>query len=153
MIRLHVVAVGKLKEKYWLDAVSEYTKRISRFASVDVTECPEGGCDGSPALLKKQEAEGILKKYRGYTVLTDLRGEELTSEELAAFISRESARGVSEFTFVIGGSRGVDDCVYAKADKKIAFGRVTYPHQLMRVILLEQLYRAMTIINGVAYHK
>lgn len=153
MIRLHVVAVGKLKEKYWTDAVNEYLKRLSRFAHVDVTECREGTCDASPAANRKQEAEGILSKCKGYVVLTDLRGEQLTSEEFARMLDRESARGVSEFTFVIGGSHGVDDSVYSGADKTVSFGKMTYPHQLMRVILLEQLYRAETIINGTSYHK
>ena len=153
MIRLHVVAVGKLKEKYWTDAVNEYLKRFSRYARADVTECPEGACDSSPAANKKREAEGILAKCKGYVVLTDLRGEQLTSEEFAQMLDKESARGVSEFTFVIGGSHGVDESVYARADRIVSFGKMTYPHQLMRVILLEQLYRAETIINGTSYHK
>ena len=153
MIRIRVVAVGKLKEKYWTDAVNEYLKRLSRYARVEVTECPEGVLDQSPAANKKQEAEGILSKCKGYVVLTDSRGEQLASEEFAKMLDRESARGASEFTFVIGGSHGVDESVYARADKTVSFGKVTYPHQLMRVILLEQLYRAETIINGNAYHK
>lgn len=153
MIKLHVVAVGKLKEKYWTDAVNEYLKRLSRYARADVTECPEGACDSSPAANKKREAEGILSKCKGYVVLTDSRGEQLASEEFAQMLDKESARGASEFTFVIGGSHGVDESVYARADRIVSFGKMTYPHQLMRVILLEQLYRAETIINGTSYHK
>ena len=95
MIRIRVVAVGKLKEKYWTDAVSEYLKRLSRYARVEVTECPEGVLDQSPAANKKQEAEGILSKCKGYVVLTDSRGEQLTSEEFAKMLDRESARGAT----------------------------------------------------------
>ena len=152
-MKIQIICVGKLKEKYWTDAVNEYLKRLSRFAHVDVTECREGTCDASPAANRKQEAEGILSKCKGYVVLTDLRGEQLTSEEFARMLDKESARGVSEFTFVIGGSHGVDESVYARADRIVSFGKMTYPHQLMRVILLEQLYRAETIINGTSYHK
>ena len=153
MIKLNIVAVGKLKEKFWVDAINEYVKRISKYATLSVIECPEGVDEGNAERLQKQEESGILKKIKGYCVLLAIDGDLIKSEDLACLIERESTKGNSEFTFVIGGSRGVSDEVRKRADKLISFGRVTYPHQLMRVILSEQLYRATTIINKTNYHK
>ncbi len=153
MITLRIVAVGKLKEKFWVDAVNEYKKRISKYADLEIIECAEGRDEGIAERLAKQEERGILDKSEGYVVLTAIDGEQITSEGLAELIEKNSVNGVSTFTFVIGGSRGVSEAVKKRADKKISFGRVTYPHQLMRVILAEQLYRAMSIINKTAYHK
>ena len=153
MIKLNIVAVGKLKEKFWTDAINEYVKRISKYATLSVIECPEGVDEGNAERLQKQEESGILKKIKGYCVLLAIDGDLIKSEDLANLIERESTKGNSEFTFVIGGSRGVSDAVRKRADKLISFGRVTYPHQLMRVILSEQLYRATTIINKTNYHK
>lgn len=153
MIKLNVVAVGKLKEKFWVDAINEYVKRISKYATLTIIECPEGIDEGNAERLQKQEESGILKKIKGYCVLLAIDGELIKSEDLATLIEKESSKGNSEFTFVIGGSRGVSDAVRQRANKLISFGRVTYPHQLMRVILSEQLYRATTIINKTNYHK
>ena len=153
MIKLNIVAVGKLKEKFWSDAIKEYQKRISKYADLTVIECPEGVDEGNSLRLQKQEEAGILKKLKGYVVLLAIEGDMIKSEDLAELIERESTRGQSEFTFVIGGSRGVSDEVKKRANKLISFGRVTYPHQLMRVILSEQLYRATTIIHKTSYHK
>lgn len=153
MIKLNVVAVGKLKEKFWVDAINEYKKRISKYAEIYVIECPEGVDEGNAERLQKQEEAGILKKIKGYCVLMAIEGDMVKSEDLASLIERESTKGTSEFTFIIGGSRGVSDAVRARANKLISFGRVTYPHQLMRVILVEQLYRANTIIHKTNYHK
>ncbi len=153
MIKLNIVAVGKLKEKFWSDAIAEYKKRVSKYAELTVVECPEGVDEGDATRLRKQEEGGILKKLRGYVVLLAIDGEMISSESLAKIIERESTLGSSEFTFIIGGSRGVSDEVRKKANKLVSFGRVTYPHQLMRVILSEQLYRAMSIINKTSYHK
>lgn len=151
MIRLNILAVGKLKEKFWRDAIQEYNKRIQKYASLTITEVADlpDGADRQ----KEEEARQILAKTKGYTVLLDIKGDSITSEGLAELISEKSVYGISEFTFVVGGSRGVDDSVLAKADQKISFGAVTYPHQLMRVMLAEQLYRALTIINKTGYHK
>ncbi len=153
MIKLNVVAVGKLKEKFWGDAISEYKKRISKYAELSIIECAEGIDEGNATRLQKQEENGILKKLKGYVVLMAIEGEMVSSENLASLIERESTLGNSEFTFIIGGSRGVSDEIRKRADKLISFGKVTYPHQLMRVILSEQLYRAMSIINKTSYHK
>lgn len=153
MIKLNIVAVGKLKEKFWVEAIAEYKKRLSKYAELNVIECPEGNDEGNAQRLKKQEESGILKKIKGYCVLLAIEGDLIKSEDIASLIEKESTLGNSEFTFVIGGSRGVSEEVKKRADKLISFGRVTYPHQLMRVILSEQLYRAMTIINKTNYHK
>lgn len=153
MIKLNIVAVGKLKEKFWVEAIAEYKKRLSKYAELNVIECPEGNDEGNAQRLQKQEENGILKKIKGYCVLLAIEGDLIKSEDIASLIEKESTLGNSEFTFVIGGSRGVSEEVKKRADKLISFGRVTYPHQLMRVILSEQLYRAMTIINKTNYHK
>lgn len=146
MIKVNLVAIGKLKETFFTDAVNEYAKRISRFASFKVTELLE-------RKTLSEEADDILKKASGLLVVFDVKGEEVTSEELAKLIENAATNGKSEFTFVIGSSEGLDDKVKNAANKKISFGRVTYPHQLMRVIAAEQIYRAFTIINNVTYHK
>ena len=153
MIKINIVAVGKLKEKFWVEAIAEYKKRISKYAELNIIECPEGVDEGNAERLQKQEEGGILKKIKGYCVLLAIDGDLIKSEDLASLIERESTKGNSEFTFVIGGSRGISEEVRKRANKLISFGRVTYPHQLMRVILSEQLYRATTIINKTNYHK
>ena len=146
MIKINVIAVGKLKVKFWTDAVNEYAKRISRFASLKIIELPE---------LKTIDSEGeeILKKFVGTVFVLDVKGEEISSEGLAESLNALLVSGKSEVTFVIGSSEGLSERVKKVADKRISFGRVTYPHQLMRVILLEQIYRALTINNHVTYHK
>lgn len=155
MIKLNIVAVGKLKERYWQDAVDEYTKRIRKYGSLRVIETdssPDGGPLDSERMCE-EEAKHILKHIKGYVVLMDIPGKQVTSQEFAAILSSNALYGVSEFTFIIGGSRGVSPKVRALADMAVSFGAVTYPHQLMRVMLAEQLYRALTIINGTEYHK
>lgn len=146
MIKLNVIVVGKLKEKFFTEAVNEYVKRISRFAEVKIIELAEG---------KSLEAEGeeIIKKLVGTVVVTDVQGTLVSSEEIAKIIKNSALNGKSTISVVIGSSEGLCDKVKKLADHRISFGRVTYPHQLMRVILTEQLYRAMTILNNVTYHK
>ena len=146
MIRINVVCVGKLKEQYWTDAVNEYVKRVSRFGELKIIELPE-------RKTLSEEAKDILQKAKGYVVLTDVQGELVTSEGIAELTQNALNRGASEVTFVIGSSEGVDEEVKQKANKRISFGRVTFPHQMMRVIVCEQVYRALTILNGVTYHK
>lgn len=146
MIKLGIVAVGKLKETFWTDAVNEYAKRIGRFATLKITELPE-------RRTLEEEGEEILKKASGTLVVTDVKGEPVSSEGIAELIKNEVNYGKSEITFVIGSSEGLAESVKKAASKRISFGAVTYPHQLMRVIVAEQLYRAMTILNNVTYHK
>lgn len=146
MIKLNIVAVGKIKETFFTEAVNEYAKRIGRFASLKIIELSE-------RRTIEEEGEEILAKASGTVVATDVKGELVSSEDLARLIKNEANYGKSEITFVIGSSEGLSDKVKKSADKRISFGKVTFPHQLMRVILSEQLYRAMTILNNVTYHK
>lgn len=146
MIKINLVCVGTLKENYWKEALEEYQKRLSRYVLFTVIELKE-------KRTKEEEGKDILGKSKGYVVAFDLGGKELSSEEIAAFIDKKATEGTSEMTFLIGGSEGLSDEVKKAADLRLSFGKVTYPHQLMRVIAAEQLYRAMTILNGVTYHK
>lgn len=152
VIRIKIVAVGRLKDGFYRKAADEYIKRLSRFAAVKEEECPEGADRGEEA-LKNEEAEHILKKLSGYVILTDIGGKNPSSEEFAAKLESLVSSGRSEITFVIGGSRGVSERVKAAADERLSFGKMTFPHRLMRVMLLEQIYRAFTINGGLPYHK
>lgn len=145
-MKINLIAVGKLKEKYWIDAIKEYEKRLSRFCQLNIIEVPEGR-------TKKEEGLSVEKKLKGYVSIFDLKGEMTNSEEFAEIFSTNLVGGISEFSFVIGGSDGLCEEVLQKGNKVISFGRVTYPHQLMRIIVMEQIYRAMTINNNITYHK
>jgi 23S rRNA (pseudouridine1915-N3)-methyltransferase len=149
-MRINIVAVGNIKQKYYLEAIKEYANRISRYAKLDITEVKEFG-DNEKTLL--QEEVGILKALKGKVILLDLEGDDISSEELAEIFKDSAVYGDSEITFVIGGSRGVSNNVKNAIPNKIRFGKVTYPHQLMRVILAEQIYRALSINAGSDYHK
>ncbi len=145
-MKINLICVGKLKEKYWVSAVQEYAKRLSRFATLNIIELDE-----KPTLEK--EAQDIIAKLKGVVIVFDLKGKEITSEEFAEVFSNSLLNGKSEFSLVIGSSEGLSPLVKQKADITIRFGKVTYPHQLMRVIVCEQLYRAVTINNHLTYHK
>ncbi len=155
MIKLNIVAVGKLKEKFWKDAIAEYAKRISRYADLKIIEVAEVADEGVGSAESQCQAEavGIIKNIKGNPVLMDIGGTMVTSEQLSSIITESATGGQSELTFIIGGSRGVSAEVRTLCKTRISFGRVTYPHQLMRVILAEQLYRSMTISVGASYHK
>ena len=146
MKKIKLVVVGKLKEKFFVDACNEYLKRLSRFADVSICELKDR-VDGI-----EDESADILQSVKGYTILADIGGESLSSEQFSALIT-SALENNDTVSFVIGGSCGVDDRVRRKADKRISFGKMTYPHMLMRVIALEQLYRAFTIKEGMPYHK
>ena len=146
MIKFRLIAVGKLKEKYWTDAVNEYVKRISRFGELSIIELPE-------RRTLEEEGKEILQKVKGYLVVTDVGGELVSSEDIAKITDKAMSSGFGEISVVIGSSEGLSDEVKNAANKRISFGRVTYPHQFMRVIVCEQVYRALTILNGVTYHK
>lgn len=146
MKKIRLVAVGKLKEAFYASACAEYIKRLSRFAEISVVEIKDRA-DGITA-----ESTDVLAALKGYTVLADIGGESMSSEEFSAFLSDALTKN-DIVTFVIGGSCGVDDRVKKRADKRLSFGKMTYPHMLMRVIALEQIYRAFTISEGMPYHK
>ncbi len=156
-MKIRIVAVGKIKEDYLRQAVAEYVKRMGRFAKVEIVEVDECLSRGSQSAgelerVKNAEGEAILAKTEGYVVAMDPNGALVDSEQLSRLISEQKQRG-SVFTFVIGGSNGLSDAVKARADVRLSFGRITLPHQLFRVVLAEQLYRACCIENNVAYHK
>ena len=156
-MKFRIVAVGKLKENYWRDAVAEYVKRISRFAKVEIIETDECLSRGTQTAgeierVRNAEGEAILAKSEGYVVATDIDGTLVTSRQFAQLISEQKQR-YSAITFVIGGSNGLSEAVKSRADARISFGRITLPHQLFRAVLCEQLYRACCIENNISYHK
>ena len=149
MLKLELLCVGKIKESYYRDGIAEYLKRLGRFCDASVVEIPDLADDVGAA---EKESKALLSRMDGFVILSDLRGKLLTSEELAATLERGYLRA-PKVQFVIGGSRGVTDEVRARADAVVAFGRMTFPHRLMRLIAAEQLYRAFTISENVQYHK
>lgn len=146
-----ISCVGKLKEKFFADAAAEYGKRLGKFCRLTVDEIPD--CAGESEV--RRECDGLQRSLRAgeYRILCDIGGELISSEELSRLVSNAYTAGKSTVRFIIGGSCGVDERIRAAADKRISFGRVTYPHQLMRVLLLEQIYRAFTIMENMPYHK
>jgi len=155
-----ILTVGKLKEAYWRDAYGEYAKRISRFARLHTIEVPDerAGEDLSAALAAKAKAaegERLKKQWlaRAYTIVLDIQGQMFSSEQFASFLHEKMVGGVSHVQFIIGGSLGLDERLVKAADLKLSFGRLTYPHQLMRVVLAEQIFRGFKIMNGEPYHK
>mgnify|MGYP003564558016 FL=1 len=159
-MKITIVCVGKIKEKFYRDALVEYTKRLSRYCSLSITEVAdektkEQASDVECAIIKDREGERILKSIRedGYVITLAIDGKNLDSVELAKKIENLALTGKSNLYFVIGGSLGLSDEVMKRADYKLSFSRMTFPHQLMRVILLEQIYRSYRIINHEPYHK
>ena len=145
MKKINIVCVGKIKEKFYSEAVGEYLKRLSRFAKVEVREVSE-------CRSLEEEAALILRAAKGRVVALCIEGKKYSSEQLAGYI-RELTDSGSECTFIIGSSCGLSDEVKNKANLKLSFSDLTFPHQLMRVILLEQIYRAFMINGGGEYHK
>ena len=145
MQKIYFVVVGKIKESFYRDAVLEYVKRLSRFAKIEIKELPEGANPDA-------EACEILRACKGYTIALAVEGEKLSSEALAKKMKHLSDQG-KEITFVIGSSCGLSDEVKKEADYLLSFSDMTFPHQLMRVILAEQVYRAFMINVGATYHK
>lgn len=140
--------MGRVKESYFAQAAKEYEKRISRYAKFEIIETEE---EFAPKKLEK-EAKRLLPKLNGFVIVLDKGGEKLSSEEFAEKLSK-IALSSGEATFVIGGSEGLDKTVKERADMLLSFGAITLPHSLARVVLAEQIYRALTIINGGKYHK
>ncbi len=155
-MNVNIVCIGKIKEAFYRSALDEYAKRLSRFCKFNVVELAEkqlaGKNDADVRIVKEDEGKRIVQAVKGYVVALDMRGQQLTSEELSAKIVKLTDT-TSTITFVIGGSYGLADCVLDRADYKLSFGKMTFPHQLMRVIVAEQIYRAFTIAEGSGYHK
>lgn len=159
-MNISIICVGKLKEKYLKSAIDEYSKRLSRYCRLDILELPDektpDNCSEKEELLiKNKEGSNILKhiKENMYVIALDLKGKMLSSEELACYVDNLGLKGISNIAFVIGGSLGLSEEVLKRASYKLCFSKMTFPHQLMRVILLEQVYRSYRIINGEPYHK
>lgn len=160
MIKISIICVGKIKEKYWLDAIGEYSKRLSRYCVLKIIELadektPEDAPDAICDQIRKKEAERILKVIddKGFVCTLEIKGKKMSSEGFSDFFGDAAVRGVSHIQFVIGGSLGLHDSVLSRSDLGVSFSDMTFPHQMMRVILLEQIYRAYRIINGEPYHK
>ncbi len=153
-MNINIVCIGKIKESFYRDAICEYAKRLTRFCKFNIIELQESRPNGNDInKVQINEGRSIIPKLKGYIIVLDLGGNMLSSTELANKIDSLQSGGVSEITFVIGGSYGLSEEVKCKADLTLCFGKVTYPHQLMRVILTEQIYRAFMINSNSEYHK
>ncbi|WP_394920717.1 23S rRNA (pseudouridine(1915)-N(3))-methyltransferase RlmH [uncultured Robinsoniella sp.] len=159
-MKITLITVGKIKEKYFTDAIKEYAKRLSRYCKLEILELadektPDGASEAEEMQIKAKEGERILKsiKDNAYVFALAIQGKKLSSEDFADTINRLGISGDSHLMFIIGGSLGLDERVLKRADRLISFSDMTFPHQLMRVILLEQIYRAYRIIQNEPYHK
>ena len=159
-MNINVIGVGKIKEKYLKLGIDEFKKRLSKYCKLDIIElddekAPEKLSEKEMILVKEKEGKKILSKIKdtSYVIALAIDGKNLSSEELADKMSDLAVRGNSNITFVIGGSLGLSDEVLDRADYKLSFSKMTFPHQLMRLILLEQVYRAYRINNNEPYHK
>lgn len=160
MSAVDIICVGKIKEKYWNDAIAEYSKRLSRYCKLNIIEvADEKTPDNAPAAIEEQikykEGERILKNIdeKAFVCALAIKGKKHSSESFAEFIKETGVRGISRIQFVIGGSLGLSGEVLGRADSQISFSDMTFPHQMMRVVLLEQIYRGYKIISGEPYHK
>ena len=159
-MRITCVTVGKIKEKYFTDAIGEYSKRLSRYCKLEILELadektPEGASAAEEAAIKEREGQRILKAIRedAYVIALAIEGKMLDSEQLSAKLAQLGVGGVSHIVFVIGGSLGLAPEVLRRADFALSFSPMTFPHQLMRVVLLEQIYRSFRIMKHEPYHK
>ncbi|GLC81217.1 23S rRNA (pseudouridine(1915)-N(3))-methyltransferase RlmH [Lacrimispora brassicae] len=159
-MKITLVTVGKIKEKFYTDAIGEYSKRLSRYCKLDIVQVadektPDSASEAVERQIREKEGERILSSVKdgAYVIALAIDGEMLDSVQLSGKINSLGVGGISQIVFVIGGSLGLSDAVLKRADYKLSFSRMTFPHQLMRVILLEQVYRSYRIINGEPYHK
>lgn len=159
-MKITIITVGKIKEKYLKDAIAEYTKRLSRYCRLEIIEVsdektPDQASEVVEDGIRDKEGERILRyiKDDAYVITLEINGRMLTSEELADKIDTLGIQGSSHITFIIGGSIGLGREVLKRSDYALSFSKMTFPHQLMRVILLEQIYRSYRIIQGQPYHK
>ena len=159
-MQIDIICVGKVKEQYLRDAIAEYSKRLSRYCKLNILEVadektPEHASEGAERQIKAKEGERIAKHIKpgAYVIALAIDGQQVTSEGFARKIDQLGIQGVSHIQFVIGGSIGMDDAILRQANYKLSFSKMTFPHQLMRVILLEQVYRAYKINAHEPYHK
>lgn len=159
-MRITILTVGRIKEKYFTAAIAEYTKRLSRYCKLEIIEVvdektPDNASEHEEDIIRAKEGERIKKyiKDGAYVISLAIQGRKTTSEGFAQKINSLGIKGESHIIFIIGGSIGIDKDILNKSDELLSFSEMTFPHQLMRVILLEQIYRAYRIINGEPYHK
>lgn len=160
-MKITVLTVGKIKEKFYVQAIEEYAKRLSRYCKLEILEVadektPDHASEGTEQKIKQKEGERLLKYLEnesGYIIALAIDGKMLDSVELSEKIERLGIEGKSHVIFVIGGSLGLDGQILKRADFKLSFSKMTFPHQLMRVVLLEQIYRSYRIMNHEPYHK
>lgn len=159
-MRIKLITVGKIKEKYFVNAVKEYTKRLGAYCKIETIEvsdekCPEHLSDKEMLQVKDKEGDRILSKIKDsdYVIALAIEGKQLSSEDLADKINSLALSGKSDIAFIIGGSLGLADKVMKRSNYQLSFSKMTFPHQLMKVVLVEQIYRAFRIMNGHAYHK
>lgn len=159
-MRITVITVGKIKEKYLKDAIAEYSKRLSKYCKLDIVEVadektPDQASQAVEDAIRDKEAERIMKHIKDdmYVITLEIGGKMLSSEELSERIERLVIQGKSDIAFVIGGSIGLGKDVLKRSNYALSFSKMTFPHQLMRVILLEQIYRSYRIMKGEPYHK
>lgn len=159
-MKITIVAVGKVKEKFYRDAIAEFEKRLSKYCKLEIVEVadektPDNASASQELQIKAKEGDRILSSIKDdmHVIALAIEGKQLSSTELADKIDKLGISGRSSIAFVIGGSLGLDERVLKRADFKLSFSPMTFPHQLMRVILLEQIYRAYRIIAGEPYHK
>ncbi|MBR2376175.1 MAG: 23S rRNA (pseudouridine(1915)-N(3))-methyltransferase RlmH [Clostridia bacterium] len=157
MLKVKIVAVGKIKEKYFIDAINEYAKRLSRYVNFSIVEVKEENFviepnDSEKAEILRREGANIKKELSGYIVAMCIEGKKLSSVDLANTLDKIKNSN-SEITFIIGGSYGIDESVKKLANLKLSISDMTFPHTLCRVLLVEQIYRAFSIINDGKYHK
>jgi len=159
-MKITVITVGKIKEQYLKDAIAEYSKRLSKYCKLEIVEVadekiPDNASEVVEDAIRSKEAERILKfiKDDAFVITLEINGKQLSSEELADKIDKLGVQGTSHIIFVIGGSIGLGKEVLEKSNFALSFSKMTFPHQLMRVVLLEQIYRSYRIINGEPYHK
>lgn len=159
-MNIRIICIGKLKEKYWQDASNEYIKRLKPFCNIEIVELKEYKITKNPSpkdeeIVKIKEGEAILSKIKDgdYVISLEILGKQISSEMMAEKLIGITNQGYSDFDFVIGGSLGLSDEVSKRANFKMSFSLMTFPHQMMRVILLEQIYRSFMINKGTSYHK
>lgn len=159
-MNIRIICIGKLKEKYWQDASNEYIKRLKPFCNIEIVELKEYKITKNPSpkdeeIVKIKEGEAILSKIKDgdYVISLEILGKQISSEMMSEKLIGITNQGYSDFDFVIGGSLGLSDEVSKRANFKLSFSLMTFPHQMMRIILLEQIYRSFMINKGTSYHK
>ena len=159
-MKISIHTVGKIKEKYFTDAIAEYAKRLTRYCQIQMVEvadekAPENLSEADMVKVKDREGERLLASIpdQAYVITLEIKGKQLSSEELAERIEKLGVDGNSHIAFVIGGSLGLAETVMKRSDYALSFSKMTFPHQLMKVVLLEQVYRAFRISKGEPYHK